>query len=432
MVLPSHLRLSAITILLAISALTAATAADPVPWLWSRATAIPSELTSEESGYFSIVEGKNGLIYVGTAKYDQNAYLVEYTPKDGSLKVVVDAHKEIGTEVTGFAAQSKIHTRNNVGQSGRIYFGTKQGYPRGGEARTDYLGGYPMVYDPGTGKTRVYKIPVKHQGIISVTPDESRNLAYISTCSDERPTESTHFMILDLETGSYRDLLDCRHMYSFIVVDKWGRAYHPILGGEIARYDPQADKLERLTQTIDGQPPTDASLLAHPESHPINWDISPDRKVLYSVAMGGNQLYQYDLRTRGTTLAGKSLGTLIETAQKTDCRALCVAPDGTVWAGVAATFEGRGQFLHVVRYRPGSPSPEDLGPIAISNPDYTSFTTADGKAKKWHHGVYRLEDRTMLPRYVVMGIAGARDGTVYLTTLYPFTLHRLKFPRGGK
>ena len=46
----------------------------PANWLWSTATAIPSELTSEESGYFSIVEGKNGRIYVGTAKYDQNAF----------------------------------------------------------------------------------------------------------------------------------------------------------------------------------------------------------------------------------------------------------------------------------------------------------------------------------------------------------------------
>ena len=38
----------------------------------------------------------------------------------------------------------------------------------------------------------------------------------------------------------------------------------------------------------------------------------------------------------------------------------------------------------------------------------------------------------MLPRYVVMGITGARDGTVYLTTLYPFTLHQVKIPRSGK
>src|SRR5207244_4087279 len=110
------------------------------------------------------------------------------------------AHKEIGTHATGFAAQGKIHTRNNVGASGKIYFGTKQGYPGKGEKRTDYPGGYPMVYDPKTGKTRVYPIPVSHQGIISVTPDESRGVAYISTCADTRP-DGTHFMVLDLKTG---------------------------------------------------------------------------------------------------------------------------------------------------------------------------------------------------------------------------------------
>ncbi len=398
-------------------------------WLWSKAYVIPYETTSEQSGYFSIVEGKDKRIYVGTAKYGENAFLVEFDPPTEKMKVVVDAHREIGTKVKGFAAQAKIHTRNNVGRSGKIYFGTKQGYPKDGETRDAYLGGYPMVYDPATGKTRVYSIPIKHQGIISVTPDESRGVAYVSTCSDERPTESTHFMKLDLKSGEYRDLLDCRHMYAFIVVDHRGRAYHPILGGDIARYDPESDKLDRLKQTIDGKPPTKESLLAHPQSHPINWDISPDRKTLYSVAMSGNQLFSYDLSGAGGGLAGRSLGKLVATAEKTDCRALCVAPDGVVWAGVAATFKDRGQFLHVVSYRPGDKQPTDHGPIAISNPDYATFTDEKGKTRRYHHGVYKLKDGTLLPRYVVMGICAATDGSVYVTTLYPFTVHKIKIPQ---
>ncbi len=274
----------------------------------------------------------------------------------------------------------------------------------------------------------VYPIPIPHQGIISVTPDESRGVAYISTCSDERPVESTHFMVLDLKTGDYRDLLDCHHMYAFIVVDYLGRAYHPILGGEIARYEPEAETLTRLKQTIDGQPPTKESLLAHPESHPINWDISPDRKTLYAVALSGNQLYSYDLTATGDTLPGRRLGPLIPGAEATDCRAMCVGSDGTVWAGVAATFPNKGQFLHIVRYRPGDSAPRDMGPIAIGNPDYTTFTDADGKEKPHHNGVYRLDDGTLLPRYVIMGICATDDRTIALTTLYPFTLHTLHFP----
>ena len=421
-----------------------ATHGDDTPsWLWSTAYAIPKDTTSEGSGYFSIVDGHNRKLYIGTAKYGFNAYLVEFDPATKQMNIAVDCMKEIGSTATGFAAQAKIHTRNNVGQSGRIYFGTKQGYPKEGEKRSDYLGGYPMVFDSATGKTRVYEIPVKHQGIISVTPDESRGVAYISTCSDERPIESTHFMVLDLAKGTYRDLLDCRHMYAFIVVDHKGRAYHPILGGEIARFDPTTDKLERLQQTIAGlslprdgrQSPgssTDAqdagphALLAHPESHPINWDISPDKKTLWSVAMSGNQLYSYELTGDGLTLAGKSHGPLIAMATATDCRAMCAGPDGTVWMGVAATFGKRGQFLHLVSYKPGAAACVDHGPIAIKNPDYTEFKDANGKDLPWHHGVHRVADGTLLPRYTIMGVCAAKDGTVYVTTLYPFTLHAMR------
>lgn len=421
-----RLSLVVVTVLVAGLLVPLVSAAEPERWLWATAHAIPKETTSEGSGYFSIVEGLNGRVYVGTAKYGANAFLVEFTPETAAMKVVLDAHKEIGTSATGFAAQAKLHTRNNVGASGRIYVGTKQGYRKDGEKRTDYLGGYPMVYDPATGRTRTYPIPIRHQGIISVTPDESRGVAYISTCSDERPIESTHFMILDLERGTYRDLLDCRHMYAFIVVDHRGRAYHPILGGEIARYDPATDRLERLRQTIDGAPPTAESLLAHPESHPINWDITPDRKTLYCVAMSGNALYSYDLTAQGDVLPGRRIGPLLAAATATDCRAMCVAADGTVWAGVAATFPGRGQFLHVVSYRPGDAAPRDHGSLAIRNPNYTEFVGADGKPLPWHHGVYKTADGTLLPRYTIMGICAGRDGTVYVTTLYPFTLLGVK------
>jgi hypothetical protein len=234
-------------------------------------------------------------------------------------------------------------------------------------------------------------------------------------------------MQLDLATGKYRDLLDCRHMYAFIVVDHLGRAYHPILGGEIARFDPAADKLERLKQTIDGQPPTAESLLAHAESHPLNWDISPDKKTLYCVAMSGNQLFAYDLTAEGDTLPGRSLGKLIDGAKSTDCRAMCVAPDGTVWAGVAAEFPERGNYLHVVSYRVGDAAPKDHGPLAISNPEYTEFKDKDGKDLPWHHGVHRpLEGGPLVPRYTIMGICAGSDGTVYPLTLAPFTLHAVR------
>lgn len=398
-------------------------------WLWSHACAVPAETTSEQSGYFSIVEGQNDRLYIGTAKYGVNAYLVEFDPRSNQMKVVVDAQQVIGAAATGFAAQSKIHTRNNVGASGTIYFGTKQGYPKAGEKPTDYPGGYPMTFNPQTGRTRVFPIPIPHQGIISVAPDESRGIAYLSTCADGRPIESAHFLVLDLESGRYTDLIDSQHMYAFIVVDHRGRAYHPLRGGKIARYDPDAKSLATLEQTIDGKPPTAESFLAHPESHPINWEVSPDRKTLYAVAMSGNQLYAYDLAADAKVLRGRSLGPLVKGAKATDCRAMCVGPDGVVWAGVAATSAEGAQLLRLVRYRPGDPAPLDLGAIAIGNPDYTTFLDGDGKPKPHHHGVEKLHDGTLIPKFVIMGICAAHDGTVYLTTLYPFTVHAIRIPK---
>ncbi len=396
-------------------------------WLRATAYAVPKETTSEGSGYFAIVPGLDGRLYIGTAKYGENAFLVEFDPKTKKMKIVVDAHKEIGTKAKGFAAQSKIHTRNNVGPSGKIYFGTKQGYPKEGEKRTDYPGGYPMVYDPATGKTRVYPIPVVHQGIISVTPDESRGIAYVSTCSDERP-DSTHFLVLDLKTGKYRDLMDCKHMYAFIVVDHLGRAYHPIEGGDIARFTPSekggiADgTFDRLKQTIDGKPAAKDSHLADPGAHPINWDVSPDGKTLYAVAMSANQLFAYDLTVKGDTLPGRSLGELVPGARGTDCRAMCVGRTGQVWASVTVEAKEGHRVHYLASYRPGDKAPRCHGRVAVRNPDFTDFTDKAGKPLPSHHGFHKLPDGTMTSKYVTLGVAQGHDGSAYALALAPYTL----------
>ena len=183
---------------------------------------------------------------------------------------------------------------------------------------------------------------------------------------------------------------------------------------------------DRPAETIDGAPPSEPSRLAAAESPPINWDISSDRRTLYAVATSGNQLYSYDLTGAGDTLAGHSVGPLIPGAERTDCRAMCVGPDGRVWAGVAATFDDRGQFLHLVSYAPGADAPMDHGPIAIGNPEDTEFADADGHALPHRHGVRRLDDGTLLPQQTATGICAARDGTVYLTTLDPPTLHAVR------
>src|SRR5439155_6383519 len=127
-------------------------------YLWAKAYHIPPETTTEESGYFSLCEGKNGRIYIGSAAYGRNSYLVEFDPATEKMRIVLDTHKLVGLplEPTGYAAQSKIHTRNFVGPSGVIYMGTKQGYPTAEEKKSGkiatYKGGFVITYDPATGK----------------------------------------------------------------------------------------------------------------------------------------------------------------------------------------------------------------------------------------------------------------------------------------
>lgn len=407
-------------------------AAEPQPpsqrWLAATAHAVPKETATEGEGYFAIVAGRDGRLYIGTHANAVNSWLVEFTSSTKQMKIVVDAHQAIGKDIKGFGAQSKIHTRNNVGPSGKIYFATKQGYPDKNEKRTDYPGGYPMVYDPATGKTQVYPIPVPHQGIISIIADESRGLAYLSTCSDERPIESTHFVVLDLKTGRYRDLLDCRHMYAFVVLDHLGRAYHPMLGGDIVRYDPRTQKVERLKQTIDGAAPTADSHLADPEAHPINWDTSPDGKTLYAVAMSTNKLYAYDLTGEGDVLRGRTLGELIPGAKGTDCRGMCVGPKGVVWASVTEARDGV-QWHHLVRYSPGDAAPRDLGLVKIANPDYTPLVDSAGKPLPYHGGVFKLADGVMTTRHVTLGVCENHDGRVYALAIQPYTLLEIDVSR---
>jgi sugar lactone lactonase YvrE len=394
-------------------------------WVKSTAYVVPKETATEGEGYFSIIEGLNGRLYIGTHANAVNSWLVEFDPATEKMKAVVDAHKAIGKDLKGFGAQAKIHTRNNVGASGRIYFGTKQGYPdvKKGEKREDYPGGYPIVYDPKTGETKVYPIPVPHEGVNSITPDESRGVAYISTCSDGRPGpgENSHFLALDLKTGKYRDLIDTHHVYGFIVVDYLGRAYHPMLGGDIVRYDPKADKVERLKQTIDGKPPTPESHLADEKGHPINWDISQDGKTLYSLPMSTNNAYVYDLTQTGDTLAGRSLGTLVPGAKSTDCRAMCVGPNGTMWAAITEAHSKAGQLLHLVSYRLGDKAPLDHGPVSVSNPNFTEFSDKNGKPLPFHGGFGKIGDVTTT-KYVILGVCAAKNGDVYILALHPYSV----------
>ena len=70
-------------------------------WLPATAYVVPKETATEGEGYFSIIEGLNRRLYVGTHANGVNSWLVEFDPAQKKMKVVVDAHKAIGIDLRG-------------------------------------------------------------------------------------------------------------------------------------------------------------------------------------------------------------------------------------------------------------------------------------------------------------------------------------------
>jgi hypothetical protein len=384
----------------------------PFEYAWGEATHVLPETTSDESGYFSLCEGIDGRIYVGTAKYGENAFLVEFEPRTGKQRIVLDTNAVCGLTAKGYAAQAKLHTRNFVARSGRIYVGSKQGY-RKKDDTSEYPGGYAMVYDPSTGSSENLGMPFPGQGVIDIVADEARGLAYIVTCEDQ------HWMELDLKTRKFRELGPMLTPYAATLVDSQGRAYAITRDFKLAVYDPAADRVTTRDIVVDGEMWTRAGA----SSIPI-WQLAADGRTAYLILMNDARLIRIDLREPARA---KRLGTMVEGSHPDSRSGLTIAPDGRVWALIRIdnkTGFGTGYLHHLAFYDPASGKFEDRGVLAVKNPDYYDFAAK----KPFSHGFHRLPDGTLTPLHAHMALLAARDGSVYATIIYPFTLVRVAPP----
>ncbi|GDY21623.1 hypothetical protein LBMAG56_29700 [Verrucomicrobiota bacterium] len=416
----------------------------PFPYLAAKAYRIPPETTTEESGYFSLCEGRNGKIYVGTAAYGRNSYLVEFDPATEAMRIVLDTHKVVGLplEPSGYAAQAKLHTRNFVGPSGRIYVGSKQGYPSPAEKKSGqipvYRGGYVLTYDPATGKAENLGAPMllsdprqpadakEGEGVIDVVANEARGLIYVVTC------EHQHWMLLDTrhpEKG-YRDLGPILRDQPNTLIDQQGRATAITVDYRIARHDPATDKVTVDDLLVDGKP--FAEVVGPKAVHP-DWRLAADGRTAYLQLLNDLRLFTVDLGGRaGQPVVARSLGDRVAGKHPDSRGSISIALDGRVYSAVRVDNEtgfGKGYLHHLVRYDPKTSQMADLGVLTVKNPDFFDFTAPpasnpDG-SKRPIHGFHRLPDDTLTPLHVIMALIVARDGTIYATTIYPFTLLRL-------
>lgn len=394
-------------------------AAAPFPYVPGKAYHILQETHSDQSGYFSLCEGLDGKIYVGTAKYGVNAYLVEFDPKTEKQRIAIDVNAVCGLTNKGMAAQAKIHTRNYVGPSGKIYVGSKQGYPAGPEDKAEYPGGYLLVYDPASQTTTNLGMPYPKQGLIDTVADEKRGLIYSVTC------EEFHWMLYDMKAAKHRELGPLLVGYATTLVDAKGRASALTRDFQLAQFDPATER-----STIRNIMVGDRKLTREDAAKgPIVWINTADNKTAYLIRMTDPTLFQIDLMGEGATVAAKDLGGMIEGKGFDSRGSLTVAPDGRVYALIRVNNEtgfGAGNLHHLVRYDPKKKKMEDLGVLAVKNKDFFDFGPGpDGKAKPWTHGYHTLPDGTLTPLHNHMALIVAHDGTLYATIIYPFTLLKI-------
>ena len=397
--------------------LSVARAAEPPPYVPATAIYILPETTSEESGYFSLSESLDGRIHIGCAKYGQDSYLIEFDPRTGLQRIVLDTNKTCGLTANGYAAQAKLHTRNFVGKSGKIYVGSKQGYPIEGDEQT-YPGGYVMTYDPRTGRTENLGMPFATQGIIDVTADEARHRLYAITCEDQ------HWMLGVPAGAPWRELGPMLTPYAATLVDSRGVASVITKDFALAQFDPATEKVTTRPILLGGIPWTRAGGNSIP-----TWQIDPDGRHAWLILMNDPTLLRIDLHSAGDSVSAESRGRMIDGKNPDSRCALTIHPDGKLYALVRTDNEsgfGTGYFHHLVRYDPAANRHEDLGVLKVSNPDYYDWSPGpDGKPRHHSHGFHRLPDGTLTPLHAHMALIAAGDGTIYATIIYPFTLLKI-------
>jgi hypothetical protein len=275
-----------------------------------------------------------------------------------------------------------------------------------------------MVFDPRTDTSTNLGMPLKGQGVIDVVADESRGLTYVVSCEEQ------HWILGGTVPGSaYRELGPMLTPYATTLLDPDGRASTLTADFQLAQYDPTTRQVKVRPIEVDGK----RWARAGNNSIPI-WVQTPDKRRAYLILMNDPTLLEINLDPSGEVVKAKSHGKLTE-GKNPDCRsAMSLAPDGRVYALVRTdnqTGFGTGYLHHLLRFDPKTAKHEDLGILAVKNPDYFNFEDENGVKPHHSHGFHKLPDGTLTPLHAHMSLIVAHDGTIYATILYPFTLLRI-------
>ncbi len=354
---------------------------------------------------------------------------MEFDPTTEKQRTVIDTHSLCGLGVTSHnEAQSKIHTHNFVGPSGKIYVGSMNA-PVEKDDPSKYPGGYVMTYDPKTGVAENLGMPYPGIGVLDVVADEGRGIIYVVPSRNPSP-----WMLYDMNIRAYRELGPNLIIWSTTLIDRRGYANALTENFELARYDPGSGEIVVRSINVGGKK------LRKPDP-PVEWvpkwKLAKDRRTAYLIHLQDATLYAIDLLSEGDVVQAKDQGKLID-GRDVDIRSpLSIDSEGRAYTVIRIDNEtgfGEGMLHHLVRFDPQSEKMEDLGVLAVKNPGFY-FDSPDAKLghpvfgsaeDPSYYGYHKLPDGTLTPLHTCHAVCVTRDGTIYVTILYPFTLLKIE------
>jgi sugar lactone lactonase YvrE len=378
----------------------------------------PEATTTEASGYTAIEVGRDGQVYVGSARYGDYAWLLRFPGtsllgKKGFpaqlptfMEKVVSMRDLSGEQREGINTQGKIHAKIVVGADGRIWFATKQAHesfaarPEYGEDPLGFPGGHLCYYNPATGFARSLGIPKHQEGLMAGAIDDARQTLYY------RSEPKNHFLVYDLKTGTTSDRGNVGTQCRYMAIGKQGRVYTLGRDATLCRYDPETGYVEDLRINIEG---------AGNYKEPYVIAMGPNGK-LYGASGGHPSIMEFDIdaEQRGTsqTVTMRNVASASPPGLPViDIHAGVFGLDGRFYfplntSDPAKVRNRSAHKLFLMRFDPQTKQTELVG-----TPDIQDFDEEKVKHVYIRENVYHLDH--------MQGAAVGPDGTLYLMDIYP-------------
>jgi hypothetical protein len=396
--------------------------AKPLP---CRVVFAPDGTTTEASGYTAIEVGRDGNVYVGSARYGDYAYLLRFPGlplaerADHALPMFMDKVVYLrdltGEHREGLNTQGKIHAKILAGKDGRIWFATKQAHEVFGtrpeyEDPLGYPGGHLCVYDPAKNEARTLGILKHREGLMGGALDEERGKLYF------RSEPRNHFLVYDIATGKTRDCGNLGAAGRYMAIDKHGAVWSFGRGQTICRYDPDKQLVEDFPVKVEGE---------GEYTEPYVVLLGPDGK-LYGLRGGHSGVMRFEIDTLDP--AAREPQVIMRNVSPAspaglpnlDIHAAAFGQDGRLYwplvtAEPAEAAKRSARVLTIMRLDLATGQSELVGRPQVEGLD----------EDKVRH-TYIREDKYALDH--MQGACVGPDGTLYLMDIYP-QLNVACFPR---